>query len=161
VKTIRQKSRWWKSKWFVRSLIAVTILTVAGLLVLREAYFSNARLDGDVYVFVCACGPHARISNGKVILTERNHDRPAGTVVASIKTEGSVCILTWLAVDGIAGQTDRLQIDHLGAKYDTAFGGGMEPNYIILVDNWKLHAASLMSRFKHWLDDKCDFAVAG
>ena len=109
-----------------------------------------------------AVGSHARISDGQVILTEQNHDRPAGTVVATIKTEGSVCILTWLADDRIAGQVDRLQIDHLGVKYDMGIGSGMVSNHVILeVDNWKLPAASLASQFKRWLKEKCDFVVFG
>ena len=89
----------------------------------------------------------ARIADGNVVLTEANHDRPAGTVVATIEIKDGICTLRGFDKDGIPQTAERLQIDHLGAKYHH----GEESHYVLIVDNWKFYPAFLPAYLLKWI----------
>jgi hypothetical protein len=109
------------------------------------AYFADARIDGNVYYGACACGlTRARITDGKVVLAEVNHDTPAGAIVATVEIKDRICALRRIGDDGKPGPTERLQVDHLGGKFYLEEIYGEQPVYVIMVDNWKLYPACIV-----------------
>ena len=142
--TERQLRTRWRFRYSIRSLLALVTFVSLGL-GFFVAYFAEARLDGDIRFEACACGfKRARVSSGKVALAEQNHDTPAGSIVATIKIENRVCILQRIGKDGAREPAERLEVDHLGAKYyDAAFGS--QPIYVVMDDTWKLYPAFLFA----------------
>jgi hypothetical protein len=138
-----------KLRWYQFSLrgLLVFVLLVSIAMSALTAYFRPARLDGEVLYVACVCGfKRARISDGKVILSEPNHARPAGSVVATIEIEDGKCILRDIREDGKVRSAGSYEIDHLGAKYyDDRFGGFV---YVIMADNWKLYPFSVFERIR-------------
>jgi len=115
---------------------------------IAAAYFQDARLDGNVYYSACACGfKRAKVSGGKVILAEPNHNMPAGTVVATIEIKDRICTLRSIEQDGKPGPGAGCQIDHLGAKYFDP-QCGTHPIYVLMADNWKLYPVKLIAYIK-------------
>jgi hypothetical protein len=111
---------------------------------ISAAYFQDARLDGRVLYRACACGfTRATVSGGKVILAEPNHDKPAGTVVATVEIKDRMCTLRRIGKDGMPGCSEGYQVDHLGAKYyDAQY---RSPIYMLMADNWKLYPATVIA----------------
>jgi hypothetical protein len=131
----------WRFRWSVRSLLVFVALVSLGL-GLWAAYFHTAKIEGNVRFGACACGlTPATVADGKVVLAEQNHDRPAGTVLATIEIKGRVCTLRRIGEDGAAGPAETLQVDHLGAKFYDEPTYGTQPVYVVIVDNWKLYPA--------------------
>jgi hypothetical protein len=155
--TIESNPKPWISTRLASALKVFVVMALVSFVGFGVMYFSEAQLGGEVLVFYCACGySHAHISDGQLVLTEQNHDTPAGTILATVKNNGSNCTLTWVTDNSLAGQVDCLQIDHLGAKcnMDVWGDGKMEPTHILLVDNWKLGPASYAARLTRWLNWK-------
>ena len=135
----------WRFRYSIRSLLVFVTFVSLGL-GFFVAYFAEARLDGDIRFEACACGfKRARVSSGKVALAEQNHDMPAGSIVATIKIENRVCILQRIGQDGAREPAERLEVDHLGAKYYDAALFGSQPIYVVMDDNWKLYPAFLFA----------------
>jgi hypothetical protein len=108
------------------------------------AYFADARIDGNVRYGACACGlTRATITDGELVLAEANHDTPAGTIVAAVEIKDRTCALTRIGDDGKPEPTERLQVDHLGAKFYLEEVYGQQPVYVVMVDNWKLYPARI------------------
>ena len=140
--TAKPKRRW--CQYSLRTLfVLVTLFAVA-----CSFYFTDAQIEGDVYFAVCMCGmARARIDDGKIVLAEARHDMPTGTVVATIEIKDGIYTLRWLDKDGVPGTPQRLQVDHLGAKfYDP--GGAEGYIYVILADSWKLYPVNAVERIK-------------
>jgi hypothetical protein len=109
------------------------------------AYFADAWIDGNVRYQACACGlTRATITEGTVVLAEANHDTPAGTIVATVEIKDRICTLTRIGEDGKPGSTERLQVDHLGAKLYLEEIYGQQPVYVVMVDNWKVYPACIV-----------------
>jgi hypothetical protein len=141
----RQSGRRWRFRWSLRSLI-VFVALVSMVLSVFVAYFDTAQIDGNVRFLACACGhTRAKISDGQVILVEPNHDKPAGTVVATVEVKDESCTLRRIGEDGTPGTAERMQVDHLGAKYYDEANYGSRPIYVLLADNWKLYPASVVT----------------
>jgi hypothetical protein len=138
----KPKRRW--LQFSLRTLLVLVLLTGCGFGFLA-AYFDDAQVDGDVYYMACACGfKDATITDGKVVLAEPNHDKPAGTVVATIRVRGRRCTVTRIEPGGISQMACDLDVDHLGAKYVE----DGRARYVVLVDNWKVYPAC----FFFWLE---------
>ena len=146
--TERQTKRRWRFRYSIRSLMAFVALVSMGLSAF-VTYFADAQIDGNVRFGACACGlTSATIADGKVVLAEANHDTPAGTIVATIEIEDRICTLRRFGKDGIPGTAERLQVDHLGAKYYAPEIYGEQPVYVLMVDNWKLYPAYVVAWIK-------------
>ena len=129
----KRRRRWYQ--FSLRSLfVLITLFAVA-----CSFYFADARIEGDIYVQFCSCGlARARIVDGKIVLAEARHDTPAGTVVATIEIKDGTCTLRRFDKDEVPGSAERLQVDHVGAKFHDPGVYG-EYIYVILVDSWKLY----------------------
>ena len=135
----------WRFRYSIRSLLALVAFVSLGF-GFFAAYFAKARLDGDIGFAACACGlTRAKVSAGEVALAEPNHDTPAGSIVATIKIENRVCTLQRIGKDGAREPAERLEVDHLGAKYYDAALFGSQPIYVVMDDNWKLYPAFLFA----------------
>lgn len=137
----------WRFQYSIRALLALVAFVSLGMS-FCAVYFQKARLDGDIYVSICACGlARAKVSGDQVILAEPRHDRPAGAVVATIEIADRVCTLRWIGEDGAPGPVERLEVDHLGATfYDEEVWS--RPVYILMDDNWKLYPAMFFARVR-------------
>ena len=89
----------------------------------------------------------ATVADGKIILSEANHDTPAGATIATINFKGSVCTITIMGDDGTPGPAGQYTVDHLGAKYYDARRDG-SPFYVLYADNWKLYQVRTLAWIK-------------
>ncbi len=145
------KRRRWRPQWSLRTQLLLVAVLSAGLGILA-AYFDEAQIDGSVYFAACACGmKHAEVCEGNIVLSEPNHDRPAGTVVASIELKDGLCTIRLTKEDGSLGPAQDYSIDHLGAKCYDEDAFGSQPIYVLLVDNWKLYPACAVMWLKRTL----------
>jgi len=137
----------------LRALMAFVAFASIALAIVR-AYYDEAQVDGKVEFMACACGlTKATVADGKVTLTQPNHDAPAGTMIATIHLQDRSCTIARIRNDGTAGNVyDGLSVDHLGAKYDEYdFGYGPYPVYVVQADNWKRYPADAYARLKDFV----------
>jgi hypothetical protein len=140
----QQPGKRWRylHSWSLRWLAAIASLAIG----FSAAYLPDARLDGKVLYSACACGlTPCTVRDGKVILTVTLHDWPAGTVLATTEIKDRVCTLRRIGKNGILQPAERLEVDHLGAKYYDDENGS-RPVYVIVADNWKLCPAAVFWR---------------
>lgn len=139
-------------RWSVRALM-VFVALASIVLAAFVAYFDVATMEGDVDFMACACGmTRATIADGKITLAEPNHDRPAGTGVATIQVQEKTCTITLIDENGTTRNVYDLSVDHLGAKYfEYSEGYGTHPVYVVRVRNWKLYPAHAILRFRRLL----------
>jgi len=87
----------------------------------------------------------ATVVDGKVILSEANHDTPAGTVVATIEIRGDVCTVKCVGDEDKPGRVGETLVDHLGTIPHGVSTYPRLSRYDILVDNWKLYPARVVA----------------